>query len=147
MCVRRKHWASESGKKGDRFDVEAKIGMGPEAEHEMLLSRAQTLYEQLFPKQDQRQPQHPRKPATPQNAPLGSAKGSGKRVSCMHRMSSTYKYDLCHLPKVGDEPAVVASDNHSAKKFKGESKGRDMSKVKCFKCKGFGHFIADCPQK
>ena len=46
--MHRKHWASESGKKGDRFDAEKKIGMGAESEHEMLLNRAQTMYEQMF---------------------------------------------------------------------------------------------------
>ena len=26
-------------------------------------------------------------------------------------------------------------------------KGKDMAKVKCFKCKAWGHEIKDCPQK
>lgn len=51
VCVchcARKYWEAESGKKGDRFDVEAMIGASGSAHHEMMLSRAVNLYESLF---------------------------------------------------------------------------------------------------
>ena len=46
--VTRKYWEEESGKKGDRFDVESMVGTGHGSEHEMLLKRAQVLYDTLF---------------------------------------------------------------------------------------------------
>ncbi len=47
-CVCRKYWEEESGKKGDRLDVESMIGTGAGTEHEMLLKRAKVLYGTLF---------------------------------------------------------------------------------------------------
>jgi hypothetical protein len=44
----RKYWEEESGKKGDRFDVEKMIGAGPGTEHAMLLKRAEVLFGTLF---------------------------------------------------------------------------------------------------
>ena len=50
-------------------------------------------------------------------------------------------------PKAGGENAAWENEGHFPKKYKTEPKGKDMSKVKCFKCKAYGHYIADCPQK
>ena len=46
-CCIRKHWEEESGKKGDRFDLEAAVGARG-SDHDMLLKRAENLYESLF---------------------------------------------------------------------------------------------------
>ena len=43
----RKHWEEESGKKGDRFDIEVVVGQRG-AEHDMLMKRAVVLYTTLF---------------------------------------------------------------------------------------------------
>ena len=48
-------WEEESGKKGDRFNVNNMVGTGREAQHEMLLRRAQVLYSKLFGKPEQSQ--------------------------------------------------------------------------------------------
>ncbi len=44
----RKYWEEESGKKGDKFDVEGMVGTHWGTEHEMLLKRAHVLYDMLF---------------------------------------------------------------------------------------------------
>jgi hypothetical protein len=42
---------------------------------------------------------------------------------------------------------VVVQAKGAGKGSEEPKKERDWSKVKCFKCKQFGHMIADCPQK
>ena len=42
-CVCRKYWEEESGKKGDRLDVESMIGTGAGTEHEMLLEACESV--------------------------------------------------------------------------------------------------------
>jgi len=53
--VSRLFWEEESGKKGDRFNVNTMVGTGHEAQHEMLLRRAEALYAKLFGRAKQSQ--------------------------------------------------------------------------------------------
>ena len=46
--VTRKYWEEESGKKGNKFEVESMVSAGPGSEHEILLKKAQALYDTLF---------------------------------------------------------------------------------------------------
>ena len=55
MIDARLFWEEESGKKGDRFNVNNMVGTGHEAQHELLLRRAQVLYTKLFGKSEQNQ--------------------------------------------------------------------------------------------
>ena len=45
--LHRKFWEEESGKKGDRFDLEAVVGARG-SDHDMLLKRAVVIYDTLF---------------------------------------------------------------------------------------------------
>ena len=44
----RKYWDEQSGKLGDKFDVESMVGVHAGAQHDMLLKRAEVLHNTLF---------------------------------------------------------------------------------------------------
>ena len=50
FLVGRKYWESESGKRGDSFNVEAMIGMGAGTEYEVLIQDAKDLWDAFFSK-------------------------------------------------------------------------------------------------
>ena len=153
---RRRHWEEESGKRGDRFNVGEALGKRG-ADHEMLHSRAASLYETLFgggkgvgrapfvpnlaPRSEMSyvcQGQKRSAPA-PAQAEESSEKGSFNCVfskcTCIARLWYFYRagFGKGKKQRKGDKAAT-------------SNVGGGKAWAKCFNCNETGHMAKNCPR-